>query len=214
MTTATPRNRVKEMIYARAGDLLDHEGNWRVHPLFQRQALQGVLNEVGIADALKAYYSPRNDGRLTLLDGHLRKAETPDVEWPVIILDISDEEADLLLAHFDTIGGWAETDALKLDELLKKANIEDKRLKEAAERIRRGIEDQVGIAKRLRGDADAPEKREPKYPFEANGKTVKVVIPVGDDLTTIEKALKRAGVINRGEALTMICQFFLDHVTE
>src|SRR5688500_14150041 len=117
MTTA-PRNRVKEMILVRAGELLDNEGNWRVHPLFQRKALQGILAEVGIADALKAYYSPRKDGRLTLLDGHLRKAETPDIEWPVIILDISDEEADLLLTHFDTIGSWAETDALKLDELL------------------------------------------------------------------------------------------------
>jgi hypothetical protein len=34
------------------------------------------------------------DGRLQLIDGHLRAATMPDEEVPVIILDLNEEEAD------------------------------------------------------------------------------------------------------------------------
>jgi hypothetical protein len=64
----------------RARDLLPNPKNWRRHPKVQANALRGLLNEIGIADALLARELP--DGRLQLIDGHLRAATMPDEEVP------------------------------------------------------------------------------------------------------------------------------------
>jgi hypothetical protein len=115
---ATIRDRIKELRRVPAGDLLDHDGNPRRHPQAQRDALRGVLEQVGIADAMVAYHSERNGGRLTLIDGHLRKQDY-DLDWPTLILDVTDEEADLLLASHDPLGALAEYDRPRLDALLQ-----------------------------------------------------------------------------------------------
>ena len=208
----TPRNRIKEMIEVRAADLLDHDGNWRTHPLYQREALKGILAEVGMTDALKAYYSPRHGGRLTLLDGHLRKADNPDATWPVLVLDLGDEEADKLLAFFDSIGGWAQTNPVRLDQLLERARINDGRLQEAAERLRLSLADQVRIAREALegGDGADADGRHERLSAE-RGRAVKVVVPIGDELGTFEKALKATGLPNRGEALVAVCNYYLDN---
>lgn len=113
------RNRVSELVFIRAGELIDNEGNWRVHPTVQAEALQDSVAQVGITDVLKVYRSQRYGG-LTLIDGHLRKDVFPDVEWPAIILDVTDEEADLILASGDAIAALAEASAEKLIELRKR----------------------------------------------------------------------------------------------
>jgi hypothetical protein len=50
---------------------------------------------VGFARSLLAYELP--DGRLKLLDGHLRRDLDPDLEVDVEILDVTDDEARVLL---------------------------------------------------------------------------------------------------------------------
>jgi hypothetical protein len=112
------RDRIRDFRRVPAGELLDHDGNPRRHPQAQRDALRGVLEQVGIAAALVAYHSKRNGGQLTLIDGHLRKQDF-DLDWPTLILDVSDEEADLLLATHDPLGVLAEYDKPKLDALLQ-----------------------------------------------------------------------------------------------
>src|SRR5437773_730344 len=114
----TIRDRVQEFRRVPARELLDHEGNPRRHPQAQRDALRGVLEQVGIADALVAYHSQRNGGKLTLVDGHLRKQDY-DLDWPTLILDVTDEEADLLLATHDPLAALAEYDRPKLQALLE-----------------------------------------------------------------------------------------------
>jgi hypothetical protein len=114
---ATIRDRVKDFRRVPARELLDHDGNPRRHPQAQRDALRGVLEQVGIAAALVAYESGRNGGRLTLIDGHLRRQDY-DLDWPTLILDVTDAEADLLLATHDPLGALAEYDRPKLDALL------------------------------------------------------------------------------------------------
>jgi len=111
------RNRIVEMRDVPAAELLDNRRNWRRHPAAQRDALRGILAEVGIADTLVAYRSEREGGRLTLIDGHLRKADH-NVVWPTLILDVSDAEADLLLASLDPLAAMAEADAAALSALL------------------------------------------------------------------------------------------------
>src|SRR5207249_6409445 len=79
----------------RAGDLVPHERNWRNHPDSQREALQALYDEVGFARSLLAYELP--DGRLKLIDGHLRRELDPDMLMDVEVLNVDDEEARKLL---------------------------------------------------------------------------------------------------------------------
>jgi hypothetical protein len=113
----TIRDRIREFRRVPARELLDHDGNPRRHPQAQRDALRGVLEQVGIAAALIAYHSERQGGKLTLIDGHLRKQDF-DLDWPTLALDVTDEEADLLLATHDPLAALAEYDRPKLDALL------------------------------------------------------------------------------------------------
>src|ERR1700738_1574807 len=96
----TIRDRIEEFRRVPARDLLDNDGNPRRHPQAQRDALRGLLEQGGVAAALLGYPSQRNGGRLTLVDGHLRKQDY-DFDWPTLILDVNDAEADLLLASHD-----------------------------------------------------------------------------------------------------------------
>jgi hypothetical protein len=112
------RDRIKDFRRVPARGLLDNEGNPRRHPQAQRDALRSVMQQVGVAAALVAYHSERNGGQLTLVDGHLRKQDY-DLDWPTIILDVNDEEADLLLATHDALAAQAEYDKPKLDALLQ-----------------------------------------------------------------------------------------------
>lgn len=109
------RDRVKELRRVKASELVANPRNWREHPQDQQEALKGVLEEVGYADALLARELP--DGRLELLDGHLRKETTPDEVVPVLVLDVNEDEANLILATHDPLAAMAKTDHKMLDEL-------------------------------------------------------------------------------------------------
>lgn len=102
------RDRIKELRRVKASELLPNPANWRRHPAAQQDALRGVLAEVGYADALIARELP--DGRLMLLDGHCRAETTPDSMVPVLVLDVSEAEARLVLATLDPLAAMAETD--------------------------------------------------------------------------------------------------------
>jgi hypothetical protein len=67
------RDRIKELRRVRAGDLKPQPKNWRVHPESQKNALRGLLAEIGYADVLLT--RELLDGSLQIIDGHLR-AET------------------------------------------------------------------------------------------------------------------------------------------
>ena len=84
-----------------------HELNFRLHPDLQRAALPALYEEVGFARSLLAYELP--DGRLKLIDGHLRRDLDPDMEVDVEILDVNDEEARALLLSIDPLAALAET---------------------------------------------------------------------------------------------------------
>ena len=110
------RDRIRELRRVRAGLLRPHPKNWRTHGPAQRDALRGVLAEIGYADALVARELP--DGSLELIDGHLRAETTPDVEVPVLIVDLDDAEAAKLLAVLDPLAALAGTDEDVLADLL------------------------------------------------------------------------------------------------
>src|SRR5271168_1649297 len=111
------RNRIKGHRRIRAGDLVPHEWNFRTHPELQRRALLAVYDEVGFARSLLAYELP--DGRLKLIDGHLRRDLDPDMEVEVEILDVTDHEARTLLLSIDPLAALAETQAQLHQRLLE-----------------------------------------------------------------------------------------------
>lgn len=108
------RDRIVELRRIPARELIPNPRNWRRHPKRQQAALRGLLEEVGYADALLARQTPAG---LMLIDGHLRAETTPDQAVPVLVLDVTEDEANKLLATLDPLAGMAETDKLALKDL-------------------------------------------------------------------------------------------------
>jgi hypothetical protein len=115
------RNRVKELRFVRAGELLAHPRNWRRHPDAQREALEHILGRVGWAGALLA----REDGgELVLIDGHLRAGIDSAERVPVLVTDLTEDEAETMLLATDPLAAMAEADAGLLGALMADADPE------------------------------------------------------------------------------------------
>jgi hypothetical protein len=121
------RNRIKEHRKVRAGDLVPHELNPRTHSEAQRAALQALYEEIGFARSLLAYELP--DGRLKLIDGHLRASITPDEIVDVEVLDVSDAEARALLLAIDPLAQLAGYESGVLDELRRVVEVDSAAVK-------------------------------------------------------------------------------------
>jgi hypothetical protein len=109
------RNRIKRHERLRAGDLVPHELNPRLHTETQRQALTALYEQIGFARSLLAYELP--DGRLKLIDGHLRAQMDPEQEVEVEVLDVDDAEARALLLSIDPLAQLASYDTHLLEDL-------------------------------------------------------------------------------------------------
>jgi len=109
------RNRIVEHVRVKATDLLAHELNPRRHGAFQKQALQAIGREVGLARSLLGYRDP--DGKIRLIDGHLRKEVLGQGEVWVEVLDVSETEARKLLLSMDPLAELAETEFETLETL-------------------------------------------------------------------------------------------------
>ena len=116
------KNRIKELRQVKASELIPNPRNWRKHPAGQADALRGALSEIGYADALIAYETPNG---LMLIDGHLRAETTPDMEVPVLITDLNEEEANKLLVTLDPLSIMATQDNDKLQVLLDTVSFEN-----------------------------------------------------------------------------------------
>lgn len=111
------KDRIKEFKRVKSSELAANPLNWRTHPDHQRKAFRGILDEIGIAGAVVAYQTSQG---LRLIDGHLRKEEYgKDTPIPVLILDVTEEEANKLLATFDPISDMAGMNNEALNSLLE-----------------------------------------------------------------------------------------------
>jgi ParB-like chromosome segregation protein Spo0J len=157
------RDRIKEFRRVEAAGLRPNPKNWRTHPPAQRDALKGVLAEVGYADALLVRELP--DGSLELIDGHLRAETTPDQPVPVLVLDVNEAEAAKLLAVLDPLADMAVPDAPLLAELLA------------------GVETQNAAVQAMLDDLSktAPVPEEPVKPEIAIREAYQVVVECRDE---------------------------------
>jgi DNA modification methylase len=151
------RDRVIELVRVRAGDLAEHPSNWRRHPAHQRAALRGLLSEVGYADALIAR---RDADRLVLIDGHLRKSLDPDQVVPVLVLDVSEQEADKLLLALDPLAGLARPDPVALQDLIGRVRTQSDALAELIEGLARQA--RIGLSRMLTDPEQIPQAPEPR----------------------------------------------------
>jgi len=117
------RDRIREYRRIRSADLVANPLNWRQHPENQQNAMRGILEEVGIVDALLV--RDRSDGTYDIIDGHLRASLMPEDEVPCLVLDVDEDEARKILLTFDPIGAMAEASAVNLAELLKEVEFSD-----------------------------------------------------------------------------------------
>ena len=151
------RDRVVELRRVPARALKRHALNWRSHPPEQQAALQAALEQVGFAGALLA--RENEAGELELIDGHLRADLLPDQETPVLVLDVSAEEADQLLATHDAITALATINQAKFDALRAQLATRSPVLRETlAERHATPATTRAAVAGREQIDPDANER--------------------------------------------------------
>ncbi len=145
------RDRITELRRVKASQLRPHPKNWRVHPPRQQDILRGVLAEIGYADALLARQLP--DGSLELIDGHLRAETTPDMEVPVLIVDLDDQETAKLLALHDPLTSLATAERPVLVELLGDVTTENG----AVQSLLDDLLEPADVASDVSFDASSPE---------------------------------------------------------
>lgn len=115
------QDRVKELRRVPASELRANPKNWRRHPPAQQAALRGVLEEIGFADAVIAR---ETEAGLELINGHLRQEIMGDQPVPVLVVDVTEEEADKMLLTYDPLAAMARPDQDQLLSLLKSVEIE------------------------------------------------------------------------------------------
>jgi ABC-type molybdenum transport system ATPase subunit/photorepair protein PhrA len=114
------RDRIKDFRRVPASELLSNPKNWRIHSDAQRNAYRALVAELGFAGA--ELVRELTDGRLMLIDGHMRKEEHEKQLLPVLVTDLTEEEAGVLIASFDPLAAMAGANQEKLDDLLTKAS--------------------------------------------------------------------------------------------
>jgi hypothetical protein len=120
------QDKVRELKRVKVTELMANSKNWRRHPSKQREMMTDILSEIGFAGAIIAY---ENNGQMIILDGHLRAELAGDeAEVPVLILDVTEKEADSILATFDKVGTMAEIDQEKVRALYSGLNFTADRL--------------------------------------------------------------------------------------
>ncbi len=129
-------DRIVELRRVAASELLNNPKNWRRHPAAQRAALAQLVQEIGWADVCLARGTPEG---LVLIDGHLRRDLGADEVIPVLVLDVTEAEADTLLASVDPLAGMAVADEAALCRLVDAAQLTEELRDELQRRYLRGL---------------------------------------------------------------------------
>jgi hypothetical protein len=210
------KDRIKELRRMTASELRANPKNWRTHPAEQSAAMTAVLNEIGIAGALLAYID--EEGRVTLIDGHLRQELITDQPIPVLILDVTEAEAVVLLATYDPLSALASTDNTKLIELLEQAQPDSAILQGMLDRMGQEAADEL-----VEAAAQASEPENADGEVQAGGTstmadeesgytTFTAPLTLGQE-QTVRQALRLArgkyGLEKTGEALARLCEQWL-----
>ena len=147
------RDRIRELRRVPASALRPHPKNWRTHSDRQRDVLRGALAEIGLADA--ALVREDEAGELHLIDGHLRAETLGDGAIPVLVLDVTAEEADKLLLTVDPLAGLAWQDDDRLAELAANVSFESPAIRAMLDDLQRKAES--AASESVPPEVDVPE---------------------------------------------------------
>jgi len=154
---------------AAPADLVGNPRNWRTHPKAQRDALAGVLDQVGwVQDVIVN----RRTGYL--VDGHARvavAAQRGETSVPVVYVDLSEDEELLILATLDPLAAMAEADTDALADLLAAVTSEDAALTS----MLAGLAKAEGIDTAVDGLTDPDDVPEPvEAPYVQRGEVYRL----------------------------------------
>ena len=193
------KDRIKEFKRIKPSSLYPHPKNWRTHDDQQKDAIRGVFAEVGIAGVLVV--REFEDG-YQLIDGHLRAETLPDQDVPCVVLDVSEEEADILLATYDPISAMAKTDNEQLAGLISNIDATNDVLADMLEKMQGVAEEELLM------DVPPVEKDEK---LQADGDEDMVVLSIvlsPSQNTTLRSAIQKSkethGFETSGEAIIAI----------
>ena len=113
--------------------LLANPQNYRIHPKYQQDALEAILNEVGWVDDVIV-----NKTTGHIIDGHLRvelALSKGESKIPVKYVELSENEENLILAVFDPTSAMAVQDQEKLQELIEGIDIDSDDINKLLESI-------------------------------------------------------------------------------
>lgn len=133
------KDRIKDFRRVKASELKPNPKNWRKHPQSQRDAMTAALSEIGFAGAQLCRELP--DGSLELIDGHLRAEVSGDADIPVLVLDVTEQEADKILLTFDPLSAMAETENRLLAELVESVEFDSASLRKMIDDMDAVLED-------------------------------------------------------------------------
>ncbi len=126
------KNRIVSTGERPAGDFLANIKNWRIHPTNQRNALKGILNDVGWVTGVIVNKTTGN-----VIDGHARIEEAlkfgEEVPVPYIEVELSQEEEEKVLATFDPLSSMAVPDKEQLGDLLDSISFDEPALNDLME---------------------------------------------------------------------------------
>lgn len=117
------RNRIIGEGLENPEQLLANPNNWRIHPLYQQEALQKILTKVGWVDQVIV-----NKTTGHLVDGHLRvqtAMRNNEKEIPVLYVELDQEEESIILASLDPLTAMAKTDEDMLKGLIEQVRKTD-----------------------------------------------------------------------------------------
>jgi hypothetical protein len=140
----TFRDRVKDLIRLKPSEIVCNPANWHEHPSEQIDFFMGLLAEVGFAGVCMVFLN--EDGKYELIDGEMRTKYSSDDDTPIpcVVLDVTRQEAQKLLAFYDQIGQRGITNDIKLFDLINALELSDASLNKNADLIMLGLDVDAG----------------------------------------------------------------------
>ena len=198
------RNRIVGHGIVEGAQLIANPRNWRIHPDNQRDAMTGVLDEVGWVQQVIV-----NKRTGCVVDGHLRAelAIAAGQKVPVVYVDLDEDEEAKILASMDPLSSMAITNSDALGKLLAGMETENQTL----DALLHSMIDQADLTSL----SDVAGESDPKDPLSGRliggdkKSQIKAVL-YAKQISIFETALKATGEMNRGEALMTICRAYLE----
>lgn len=190
--------------------------NWRIHPKAQREALTGVLSEVGWVQSVIVNRTTGN-----VVDGHARIEEAlklgDETPVPFVEVELSEEEEQKILLTLDPVAAMAAADKQNLDALLRDVSTANSAVADMLTELAQengllsalgeeGLED--GAVK----DAESVELNvaAPDIAFPSDNEYgIPVLLPQGD-LAGVPRPCERWGMRARGSINPGTLHFYTD----